>query len=115
MSPPPARSRGNRRITARWACRLTASYRVKDQWHPATAMDLSRLGCRLRLGERLGRGTRVSVRLECLAPSSPDGAAKSVELDGSVVWSRLEGLSHQCGIHFGREADEIEAFLQSSE
>ena len=71
-------------------------------------MDVSRLGCRLRLGESLARGTTVIVRLECTDKTQSGGEPRRVEVAGKVVWSRLEGLSYQCGIHFLREADEVE-------
>jgi len=89
----------NRRLTARRVCQLQASYRAEKTWHPATAMDVSRNGCRLRLGEELRRGLRVTARFSLPAPS--DGASPlSAEVQGDVIWSRLEGLSLQAGIHF---------------
>ena len=102
--------KGNRRLAARRTCHLVASYEVKGRSHPATAMDLSSRGCRLRLGERLARGTRVSIALEC----APDKGAEPFrfETQGTVVWSRLEGLSHQCGIHFLAESEEVERFFE---
>jgi hypothetical protein len=102
--------KGNRRLAARRTCQLLASYQVKGHSHPATAMDLSRRGCRLRLGEQLARGTRVGVVLECASPDG--GTAMRLEAEGAVVWSRLEGLSYQCGIHFLEERDEVEAFFE---
>ena len=102
------RPRGNRRLLARWACQLQARYLFKEHWHPATAMDVSRLGCRLRLGEPLARGARVKVTLECVPKTG--GEPIHVEADGSVVWSRLEGLSFQCGILFSTEVEAIEQF-----
>lgn len=111
----PAKTSGNRRLTARWTCRLAAFYQVKEHWRPTTAMDLSRLGCRLRLGEALARGTAVSVRLECTDESTPDGKPRRIEVAGKVVWSRLEGLSYQCGIHFLQEAEEIEHLARQRE
>jgi hypothetical protein len=77
-------------------------------------MDVSRLGCRLRLGEALARGAAVNVRLECADKTTPDGKPRRVEIAGRVVWSRLEGLSYQCGIHFLEEADEIEQLTHLS-
>ena len=50
-----AQRRNNRRLLARHACTLTVQYRSELGWHPATAMDLSRNGCRLRVGEHLRR------------------------------------------------------------
>ena len=112
---PPGKTSGNRRLTARWACRVSASYQVKDQWHPTTAMDLSRLGCRLRLGEALARGTSVNVRLECVEKGPSEAEPRRVEVAGKVVWSRLEGLSYQCGIHFLAAAEEVERLLHPQE
>jgi hypothetical protein len=112
---PQAKTSGNRRLTARRACRLAAFYQVKEHWRPTTAMDVSRLGCRLRLGEALVRGAAVNVRLECTDTTNPDGQPQRVEVAGKVVWSRLEGLSYQCGIHFLEEAEEIERFAQQRE
>ncbi len=103
-------STGNRRLISRWTCHLTALYQVKDQWHPATAMDLSRRGCRLRIGEHLARGTKLKVRLECLDAKTQE--SRRAEAEGKVVWSRLEGLSYQCGIHFVQECDEVERIIE---
>jgi len=98
MSDSAVPARTNRRLTARKACRLTVHYRSHDDWHPATAMDLSPNGCRLRLGEDLPRGSGVNVQFE--APLQDGAIALSVEVPGRVMWSRLEGLSYQVGIHF---------------
>jgi hypothetical protein len=97
MDDQPPTPRSNRRLTARRACKLTVKYRSGEGWHPATAMDLSHKGCRLRLGEDLARGGEVTVVFE-----TPDagGAGLEVEIPGQVIWSRREGLSHQAGIHF---------------
>ena len=62
------------------------------------ALDLSRKGCRLRLGEELTRGLQVIVRLSHLPTDG--GSPLSAEVAGDVIWSRLEGLSYQTGIHF---------------
>jgi hypothetical protein len=91
--------RTNRRLTARKACLLTVRYRSGEDWHPATCMDLSREGCRLRLGEDLPRGSRVTLLFE--APLADGARSPSVEVTGSVTWVRLEGLSYQVGLHFG--------------
>ena len=63
--------RTNRRLTARKACLLTVRYKTAKDWHPATCMDLSRDGCRLRLGEDLERGSSLILLFE--APLA-DGA-----------------------------------------
>lgn len=88
----------NRRVTARRACRLTVRYRVAGDWHPATAMDLSAKGCRLRVGESLVRGGRLSVLFE--VPLRDGASIPAVEVPAGVIWSRAEGISHQVGLVF---------------
>jgi hypothetical protein len=85
-------------LSARVTCRLTVSYQANGQWHPATGIDLSITGCRVRLGEDLGRGSSIKVRIE-----APDPQPLRVEVGGKVIWSRLEGLSYQAGIQFVTE------------
>ena len=101
--------RTNRRLTARHACHFTARYRLGEDWHPATAMDLSLQGCRLRVGEDLATGAELTVMLERLA--SEGAAALSVEVPGVVMWSRLEGLSHQAGIQFRGQPEGLDGML----
>ena len=103
--------RGNRRLTARKACRLTVRYRMKDDWHPATAMDLSHGGCRLRVGEDLPRGQSVDVMFE--TPISDQQTAIEVQISGTVIWSRREGLSYQAGVLFGETPPALEEVLGS--
>jgi hypothetical protein len=91
-------SRTNRRITARKACLLTVRYKANDDWRPATAMDLSPYGCRLRVGEDIERGAAVAVVFE--APIQDGSKTASVEVPGTTMWARLEGLSFQVGVHF---------------
>jgi len=93
-----ATGRSNRRLTARKACLLTVRYRFKGDCHPTTAMDLSPHGCRLRVGEDLPRGEAVTVAFE--APLKDGARSAAVEVAGLVMWSRLEGLSYQAGLHF---------------
>jgi hypothetical protein len=100
-----ASSRSNRRLTARKACLLTVRYLFKDEWHPTTAMDLSPHGCRLRVGEDLPRGVQVKVAFE--APLKDGARAAAVEVAGLVMWSRLEGLSYQAGLHFEAVPDAL--------
>ena len=77
-------------------------------WHPATLVDLSARGCRLRIGEdlpaRRGRARRVS----------PRGAPAPVDLTGSVMWCRLEGLSHQAGVHFEDPPEDLVLLLDAA-
>lgn len=88
----------NRRITARKACLLTVRYRANGDWRPATAMDLSPYGCRLRVGEDVTRGAEVAVSFE--TPPSEGTRGPAVEVPGRAIWGRLEGLSYQLGVHF---------------
>jgi hypothetical protein len=107
MSNVAASRRTNRRLTARRACHLIVRYRTGKEWHPATALDLSRNGCRIRCGEELVRGGPVRLAFE--APLRDGAQALSVEAPGTVIWTRLEGLSYQAGVHF---ADDDSAELQ---
>lgn len=99
----------NRRVTARRACRLTVRYRVADDWHPATAMDLSTRGCRLRVGESLARGRRLSVLFE--VPLRNGASLPAVEVPADVIWSRAEGLSHQVGLVFAESRSALDEVL----
>jgi hypothetical protein len=86
-------------------------YRSTRDWRPATAMDLSGEGCRLRLGEDLSTGSDLTVLLERLLR---DGAgAVSVEVPGVVMWSRPEGLSHQAGIQFRARPEGLDEILRA--
>jgi hypothetical protein len=103
MSETSVPGRNNRRITARKACLLTVRYRLNGDWRPATAMDLSPYGCRLRVGEDIPRGAAVAVVFE--APIRDGSETPSVEVPGRAIWARLEGLSYQVGVHFERSPD----------
>jgi hypothetical protein len=91
-------TKNNRRITARKACLLTVRYRAEAGWRPATAMDISPYGCRLRVGEDVPRGAEVAVVFE--APPRDGQQRATVEVPGRAIWARLEGLSYQVGVHF---------------
>jgi hypothetical protein len=99
----------NRRVTARRACRLSVRYKSGKDWHPATAMDLSAKGARLRVGESLARGARIAVALE--VPIRDGVAVPSVEVPASVIWSRAEGLSHQVGLLFEDSPADLQEIL----
>lgn len=110
MPDPSGLSNVNRRLSARVACRLAVSYHGDGQWHPATGMDLSNTGCRLRLGENLARGASLRVRIDYL---QVDGPPIRAELDGTLIWSRLEGLSHQAGIQFTSDDENLHRILHA--
>ncbi len=101
--------RENRRLTARRACLLTVRYKVGDQWHPATVLDLSASGCRLRLGQDLMRDSLVGLLFE--TPLRDGSTAMNAEVGGVVSWSRREGLSHQVGIQFIGDAPALQDLL----
>ena len=111
MSEDSASRRPNRRLQARHACRLSVRYRQKKDWRPATAMDLSAAGCRLRVGEDLPTGSELTVLLERLVSDGAEGL--SVEVPAVVMWSRLEGLSHQAGIQFRAEPDGLHDIIRA--
>jgi len=111
MSDAPAPPRANRRITARRACLLVVRYRAQQTWHPASALDLSAAGCRLRLGEDLPRGTAITVGFE--TPLRDGATALSAEASGVVTWSRLEGLSRTVGIQFADAPSALHDLLES--
>jgi hypothetical protein len=99
--------RTNRRLLARKATGLTVQYRSPVGWHPATAMDFSASGCRLRVGESLERGLPLSV----VFGTNQADAAFAVQVLGEVVWCRQEGLSYQTGIAFTGDTAPVEFLL----
>jgi PilZ domain len=99
----------NRRVSARRACRLTVRYRSEDNWHPATAMDLSARGCRLRVGESLPHGAVLRVAFE--VPLQDGARLPSVEVPASSIWCRTEGLSHQVGLLFAESPPALREVL----
>lgn len=111
MTKAPTRHGENRRLTARRACLLIVRYKVDQHWHPATVLNLSAEGCRLRLGQDLTRGAHVRVQFE--TPLRDGATALNAEIEGAVTWSRLEGLSHQVGIQFSSDARALEGLLEA--
>jgi hypothetical protein len=55
-------------------------------------------GRRLRVGEDIARGASVAVVFEAAIQDGSKTA--SVEVPGTAIWARLEGLSFQVGVHF---------------
>jgi hypothetical protein len=109
MDEPTASDGIDRRASTRRACLVGARYRVASGWHPATLVDLSARGCRLRIGEDLARNVDVKVQLSARSAETP------VELSGTVVWCRLEGLSHQAGVHFEDAPPDLMDLLDAAE
>lgn len=87
-----------RRRLRRLACMLTVHYRVGERWHPAAVLDLSKHGCRLRVGEDLENGREVQLRFE--APLRDGARAVSLEVAAVVMWCRQDGLSRRTGMRF---------------
>jgi hypothetical protein len=106
-----ASPRPNRRIATRLACLLTVKYSRGKEWHPATVVDLSHRGCRLRVGEDLPRDKDVNLLFE--RPLTDGAPAISMETDGTIVWARREGLSFQAGIQFPEEPTDLEEILKA--
>jgi len=102
----------DRRSATRRACLLGARYNLGSAWHPATLVDLSARGCRLRIGEDLTRG--ATVRVQLTAPAGGTHARPPVELAGLVVWCRLEGISHQAGVHFENPPPDLMDLLEAA-
>jgi hypothetical protein len=92
-------------------CRVGVRYRCRKAWHPATAVDLSERGCRLRLGEDLERGTSVPLRFE--HPERGDAPGVCLEAEALVVWTRHEGLSYQAGSLFPSPPPGLQALLEA--
>jgi hypothetical protein len=111
MSPISGQDRLNRRGLARRACLLTVRYRAGKAWHPATVIDLSSTGCRLRTGEDLSHAGAVDVWFE--RPIRDGTPAATLEASGSVIWTRREGLSFQIGIQFPREPEGLSEILRA--
>jgi hypothetical protein len=101
----------NRRLGSRRACLLTVRYKTAKDWHPATVVNISLQGCRLRLGQELERGSAISVQFD--APLTDGATALHAEVEGTVSWSRPEGLSFQVGIQFEAGADGLRGLLDS--
>jgi hypothetical protein len=106
-----ASSRPNRRLSARRACLLSVRYKTDGGWHPATVVNISSSGCRLRLGQDLRGGTAVAVQFD--TPLRDGATALHADVLGSVSWSRSEGLSFQVGIHFQAPTPELQDLIES--
>ena len=106
-----AKPRENRRLTSRRACLLIVRYRIEQHWHPATVLNLSPQGCRLRLGQDLASGTRLALQFE--TPLRDGATALNADIEGAVSWSRLEGLSHQVGIQFSSDARALQDLIEA--
>ena len=100
----------NRRLTPRVACQLVVRYRTEGAVHPATAVDVSNQGCRLRVGQSLARGIHVTVLLQRKPGAVPPA---EVLVPGTVVWCRSEGLSYQVGVAFRSEPSGLQEILET--
>jgi hypothetical protein len=94
--------RTNRRRRSRRACALAVEYRVGRAalggWRPAEVLDLTAVGCRLRIGEPLAKDTKLRLRFAALLA---DGAkSASLEAAASVQWTRAASLGRHVGLRF---------------
>ena len=62
------------------------------------------------MGEDLTRGSAVHVAFE--SPLRDGATTLEVEVLGTLIWSRREGLSYQAGIHFGEIPASLEEILE---
>lgn len=95
------RKRSNRRRKARFACLLVVQYRPRkgtaSPWRPASVLDLTDAGCRLRIAEALAGGTRLLLRFEALLRDGVKSA--ETEAPATVMWCRPHGrFSHELGL-----------------
>lgn len=101
----------NRRLAARRSCLLGVRYRCGDgEWRQASVTDVSSRGCRLRIGEDLVHGSAVSLAFD--APLHDGSTSPQVDVESTVTWVRLEGLSRMVGLEFARSVPEIEDLLR---
>jgi len=75
------------------------------------ALDVSRNGCRLRLGEDVPRGLELTVRIAHGGKAGASGL--EAEVSGRVIWSRPEGLSYQAGVQFTADSASLNDLLLS--
>jgi hypothetical protein len=95
MRKPPDRRRAPRSF-----CLLVVRCRAAgEDWQPASALDLTEAGCRLRLGRQRESGARLELRFEALLH---DGAkSATVEVPARVSWCRpLQGEAAEIGVEF---------------
>jgi hypothetical protein len=94
------RKPGERRRRSRTSCLLVVRCRAAaDDWQPASALDLTAAGCRLRVGREPPEGAPLELRFEALLH---DGAKSStIEVPARVTWRRpLPGSGAEIGVEF---------------
>lgn len=114
------RKGNNRRRKARFACLLVVQYRLRadsaSPWRPASVLDLTDAGCRLRIAEELAGGTPLLLRFETLLRDGVKSA--QTEAPASVMWCRPHGrFSHEVGLEFAgvpAQLNEILGALESA-
>ena len=94
------RKPSERRRAPRSFCLLVVRCRgAAEEWQPASALDITESGCRLRVGQQPAAGARLELRFEALLH---DGAKSStIEVPARVTWCRpLQGAAAEIGVEF---------------
>jgi len=104
----------NRRRKPRSACLLVVRYRRRadetSAWLPASVLDLTDAGCRLRIDEDLAAGTPLLLRLEALLRDGVKSA--TVETPAAVMWCRpQDGSSYELGLELAAAPAELNEIL----
>lgn len=94
----------DRRRTDRLACMLVVQYRPADAesfpWQPASVLDLTEIGCRLRIAEEFAAGTPLLLRFDALLRDGVKNA--TLEAAAAVAWCHPRvAASHEVGLRFG--------------
>jgi len=95
MTKPPERRRRSRSF-----CLLAVRCRAAgDDWQPASVLDLTASGCRLRVTRQPQASARMELRFEALLH---DGAkSATIEVPARVTWCRpLQGDAAEIGAEF---------------
>jgi hypothetical protein len=95
MTKPPERRRRFRSF-----CLLVVRCRAAgDDWQPASVLDLTESGCRLRVSRQPPASTRMELRFEALLHDGVKSA--TIEVPARVTWCRpLQGDAAEVGAEF---------------
>jgi hypothetical protein len=90
----------NRRERSRRACMLAVEYRAGSAgpWREASVLDLTLVGCRLRVEEELAPDAAVALRFAALLEDGVRSA--SLEAAATVQWCRGRAASRELGLRF---------------
>ena len=65
----------------------------------------------LLLSDEVSRRDGAAVTVRVAHPAKEGGSGLAADVAGHVIWSRLEGLSHQVGIQFAADPQELHEIL----